>query len=378
MYKIIVEMKIRLLGKNPEELKTVAQEAGLPKFAAGQMAQWLYAKKVRSIDEMTNISKEGRARLAERYEVGVTEYSGFQVSSDGTKKYLFPVTASHSKGLDAGAVHPGAGENGAQVHDEPSDRALESGAVEAVMIPDKERATLCVSSQSGCRMGCRFCMTGRQGFHGHLSVADIMSQFLAVDESDVLTNAVFMGMGEPLDNYDNVMRAIEILTSDWGFGWSPKRITLSTIGVIPALKRFLDESRCHLAVSLHNPFSDERLSMMPVEKAWPIRDVVDLIRQYDFTGQRRVSFEYTMFSGFNDTKRHADALTRLLAGLECRVNLIRFHKIPDFPYVSSPDAVMENFRDRLGRAGITATIRASRGEDILAACGMLAGKHNGK
>ena len=371
-------MKIRLLGKNPEELKTVAQEAGLPKFAAGQMAQWLYAKKVRSIDEMTNISKEGRARLAERYEVGVTEYSGLQVSSDGTKKYLFPVTASHSKGLDAGAVHPGTGENGAQVHDEPSDRALESGAVEAVMIPDKERATLCVSSQSGCRMGCRFCMTGRQGFHGHLSVADIMSQFLAVDESDVLTNAVFMGMGEPLDNYDNVMRAIEILTSDWGFGWSPKRITLSTIGVIPALKRFLDESRCHLAVSLHNPFSDERLSMMPVEKAWPIRDVVDLIRQYDFTGQRRVSFEYTMFSGFNDTKRHADALTRLLAGLECRVNLIRFHKIPDFPYVSSPDAVMENFRDRLGRAGITATIRASRGEDILAACGMLAGKHNGK
>ena len=383
MYKIIVEMKIRLLGKNPEELKTVAQEAGLPKFAAGQMAQWLYAKKVRSIDEMTNISKEGRARLAERYEVGVTEYSGLQVSSDGTKKYLFPVTASHRKGLDNGDVRPAAGENAVQAHDavpgSPSgDSSLESGAVEAVMIPDKERATLCVSSQSGCRMGCRFCMTGRQGFHGHLSVADIMSQFLAVDESDVLTNAVFMGMGEPLDNYDNVMRAIEILTSDWGFGWSPKRITLSTIGVIPALKRFLDESRCHLAVSLHNPFSDERLSMMPVEKAWPIRDVVDLIRQYDFTGQRRVSFEYTMFSGFNDTKRHADALTRLLAGLECRVNLIRFHKIPDFPYVSSPDAVMENFRDRLGRAGITATIRASRGEDILAACGMLAGKHNGK
>ena len=376
-------MKIRLLGKNPEELKTVAQEAGLPKFAAGQMAQWLYVKKVRSIDEMTNISKEGRARLAERYEVGVTEYSGLQASSDGTKKYLFPVTASHRKGLDNGDVRPAAGEKAAQAHDavpgSPSgDSSLESGAVEAVMIPDKERATLCVSSQSGCRMGCRFCMTGRQGFHGHLSVADIMSQFMAVDESDVLTNAVFMGMGEPLDNYDNVMRAIEILTSDWGFGWSPKRITLSTIGVIPALKRFLDESRCHLAVSLHNPFSDERLSMMPVEKAWPIRDVVELIRQYDFTGQRRVSFEYTMFSGFNDTKRHADALTRLLSGLECRVNLIRFHKIPDFPYVSSPDAVMENFRDRLGRAGITATIRASRGEDILAACGMLAGKHNGK
>lgn len=357
------DMKIRLLGKTPDELKRIAVSAGLPGFAGGQMAQWMYVKKVRSIDEMTNISKAGRQKLSERYEVGVTGYSGLQTSSDGTRKYLFPVVCTRMKGL-------------ALTDDlkAPED-TLEEGAVEAVMIPDDDRATLCVSSQSGCRMGCRFCMTGRQGFHGHLSVADILSQFMAVDESDRLTNAVFMGMGEPLDNYDNVMRAIEILTAPWGFAWSPKRITLSTIGVLPALRRYLDESRCHLAVSLHNPFSDERLSVMPVEKVWPIRDVVELIREYDFTGQRRVSFEYTMFSGFNDTKRHADALIRLLSGLECRVNLIRFHRIPVFPFGTSPDAVMENFRDRLGRAGITATIRASRGEDILAACGMLAGKH---
>ncbi len=334
-------------------------EEGLPGFTAKQIAQWLYVKKVRSIDEMTNLSKAARASLSEKYEVGVTPYAGLQVSSDGTRKYLFPVRCSHRRGMN---VRIDEGE-------------LEDGAVEAVMIPDDDRATLCVSSQSGCRMGCRFCMTGRQGFHGHMSAADIISQFIAVDESDRLTNTVFMGMGEPLDNYDNVMRAIEILTADWGFGWSPKRITLSTIGVLPNLKRYLEDCKCHLAVSLHNPYAPERFSVMPVQGTWPIQEVIDLIRQYDFSGQRRVSFEYTMFAGFNDTKAHADALIRMLRGLECRMNLIRFHKIPDFPYTTSPDLVMENFKTRLNNAGIMTTIRASRGEDILAACGMLAGQH---
>ena len=217
-------------------------------------------------------------------------------------------------------------------------------------------------------------MTGRQGFHGHMSAADIISQFIAVDESDRLTNAVFMGMGEPLDNFDNVMRAIEILTADWGFAWSPKRITLSTIGVLPNLKRYLDECKCHLAVSLHNPVPEERLSVMPVQGAWPIQDVIDLIKQYDFSGQRRVSFEYTMFAGFNDTKVHADALVRMLRGLECRMNLIRFHAIPDSPLAPSPMPVIESFKERLNGAGLMTTLRASRGEDIYAACGMLAGK----
>ena len=357
--KKIVPMKIKLLGKNLDELKNIVAQEGLPGFTAKQIAQWLYVKKVRSIDEMTNLSKAARAALSEKYEVGVTPYAGLQISTDGTRKYLFPVKCTHKRGLNLRV----------------SEDELEEGAVEAVMIPDDDRATLCVSSQSGCRMGCKFCMTGRQGFHGHLSAADIISQFIAVDESDRLTNAVFMGMGEPLDNYDNVMRAIEILTADWGFAWSPKRITVSTIGVIPNLKRFLEESRCHLAVSLHDPFGPERLSVMPVQGAWPIQEVIDLIRQYDFTGQRRVSFEYTMFAGFNDTKAHADALIRMLRGLECRMNLIRFHKIPDFPYETSPDVIIENFKNRLNNSGIMTTVRASRGEDILAACGMLAGQH---
>ena len=352
-------MKIKLLGKNLDELKALVAEEGLPGFTAKQIAQWLYVKKVRSIDDMTNLSKAARATLSEKYEVGVTPYAGLQISTDGTKKYLFPVKCSHKRGLNVRV----------------SEDELEDGAIEAVMIPDDDRATLCVSSQSGCRMGCKFCMTGRQGFHGHMSAADIISQFIAVDESDRLTNAVFMGMGEPLDNYENVMRAIEILTADWGFAWSPKRITVSTIGVLPNLKRYLDECKCHLAVSLHDPFGPERLSVMPVQGAWPIQEVIDLIKQYDFTGQRRVSFEYTMFAGFNDTKANADALIRMLKGLECRMNLIRFHKIPDFPYETSAPVIIENFKQRLNNCGLMTTVRASRGEDILAACGMLAGQH---
>lgn len=336
----------QLLGKTPDELKEIALKVGLPAFTGKQIAQWMYGRKVRSIDEMTNISKVGRERLKEEYSLGVTLPLTCQVSSDGTKKYLFPVG--------------------------------EDNAVEAVMIPDEDRKTLCVSSQAGCRMGCRFCMTGRQGFHGNLTAADILSQFIAIDEAAELTNAVFMGMGEPLDNFGNVMRAIEVLTADWGFGWSPKRITLSTIGVLPNLRKYLDSTRCHLAVSLHNPFPDERAEMMPVQKAWPVQEVIDMIREYDFTGQRRVSFEYTMFAGLNDDKRHADALIRLLRGLECRVNLIRFHKIPDAPFETTPQIIMERFRDRLSNHGITCTIRASRGEDILAACGMLAGEHKKK
>ena len=336
----------KLLGKNPSQLKEIALSAGLPGFTGNQLAQWIYGKRARTLAEMTNLSKAGRERLSESYEVGVALPLGKATSSDGTSKYLFPVDGNPDN------------------------------AVEAVMIPDGDRKTLCVSSQAGCKMGCKFCMTGRQGFHGNLSAADILSQFFGIDEAADLTNTVFMGMGEPLDNWEEVKRVIEVLTAPWGFGWSPKRVTLSTIGVIPNLKRYLDECRCHLAVSLHNPFPDERLSLMPVEKAYPIESVIDLIRQYDFTGQRRVSFEYTMFAGFNDTPRHADALLRLLQGLECRVNLIRFHRIPDFPYGTSPQASMEAFRDRLSRGGITATIRASRGEDILAACGLLAGLHN--
>lgn len=344
-------MKEKLLGKTLTELEEAAMACGLRPFVGRQIALWLYSKRVRGWDRMVNISRSAREALAERYDLGICAPAGSALSSDGTRKYLFPVCCT-----------VGGRE--------------EKSAVEAVVIPDGERRTLCVSSQAGCRMGCRFCMTGRQGFHGNLDAADILNQFISADDSGSLTNTVFMGMGEPLDNYPAVERVIEVLTSDWGFGWSPKRITLSTVGVLPVLERYLESQRSHLAVSLHNPFPGERAEMMPVQKAYDIGDIVSLIRRYDFSGQRRVSFEYTMFAGYNDDKRYADALIRLLRGLECRVNLIRFHSIPDFPYGTSPDAAMEMFRDRLNSNGIICTIRQSRGEDIFAACGMLAGRHS--
>ena len=389
-----------LLGKTLEELKEIALELSLPAFTAKQIADWLYKKRVTSIDKMTNLSKSARERLAKESVIGIDQTLQVVTSQEGTRKYLFkPQSAAEQQstaGQQSTAKQQSTAErqSAAEQQSTAGPQGCASGSIESVIIPDNERKTICVSSQVGCKMACTFCMTGRQGFHGNLSVASILSQFIAVEESQELTNAVFMGMGEPLDNLENVMRAIEVLTADWGFAWSPKRITLSTIGVttqlggrgivwkgveyknVNPLKFFLDNCKVHLAVSLHNPFFEERLALMPAEKSFPLEKTLKLIKEYDFTGQRRVSFEYTMFNKVNDSKRHADRLAQLLRGLECRVNLIRFHSIPDSPLESSPMQVIEHFRERLQASGITATIRASRGEDILAACGMLSGKGN--
>ncbi|MCQ2564210.1 MAG: radical SAM protein, partial [Mogibacterium sp.] len=227
----------------------------------------------------------------------------------------------------------------------------------------------------GCKMNCEFCMTGKQGWSGNLSAAEIMNQIMAVPESQSLTNIVFMGMGEPMDNMDEVLKAIRILTSDWGFGWSPHRITVSTVGVIPGIRRFLDECQCHLAISLHNPFSAEREAIMPAEKAFHIADVMEVLREYDWSHQRRVSFEYILISGKNDSIRHAAEIIRLTRGIECRVNLIRWHSIPNVDLHSPEESKMIWFRDYLSDNGVTCTIRRSRGEDIQAACGLLSSNH---
>lgn len=361
-------MKKKLLGLTLSELTEICHQEGLPGFTARQICDWLYKKRVVDFEQMTNLSKKARQALSEKYEVGAVPYCKYAMSKDGTRKYLFEVRPLSKA---AGA-------------DESLSSLSTARYVEAVMIPDGERKTLCVSSQAGCRMGCRFCMTGRQGFHGNLDAAQILSQFFLIDEAEELTNAVFMGMGEPLDNLDNVLRALDVLTSDWGCAWSPKRITLSTIGLNKSvsvrkspLERFLEESRVHLAVSLHNPFPDERRELMPSEGAFPLKKTLEIIRRYDFTGQRRVSFEYIMFKGLTDTPRHAEALVSLLRGLECRVNLIRFHDIGDTEFVPSSMKTVQAFEDRLNAAGIKATLRASRGQDIEAACGMLSGKEAG-
>ena len=328
-----------LLGLTLAELQALVASYKMPAFTAKQIAQWLYQKRVQTIDEMSNLSKKHRELLSESYEVGLVPPVEEAVSVDGTVKYLF--------------------------------RTVNDKLVEAVYIPDNERATLCVSSQMGCKMNCLFCMTGKQGFNGNLTSNEIMNQIHSIPQNDQLTNLVFMGMGEPMDNIEELFKALEILTAPWGYAWSPKRITVSTIGLMKHLKRFLDESNCHLAVSLHSPFPQERLSIMPVEKAWPMLDLLTLLRQYDFSKQRRLSFEYIMFHGFNDTKRHAQELAHILKGMDCRVNLIRFHAIPHVDLKSSNESAMNYFRDYLNDRGITCTIRSSRGEDIFAACGML-------
>ncbi len=291
---------------------------------------------------MTNLSKAARQRLASEYTIGREQPKMRTESVDGTAKYLFTGVGARD--------------------------------IESVMIPDGDRTTLCVSSQAGCKMNCSFCMTGRQGFHGNLTASAIINQILSVPESEKLTNIVFMGMGEPMDNLSEVLAAIEILTSPWGLAWSPKRITVSTIGKIKELKQLLERTKVHIAISVHSPFSAERLSLMPVERAYPVSEVMSLLRDYDFTHQRRLSVEYIMWRGVNDDNRHADALARLVRGTECRVNLIRFHAIPGVELQPCSEQVMTAFRDRLNALGITATIRASRGKDIMAACGMLAGK----
>lgn len=328
-----------LMGMTLAELKAVAGQLGMPAFTGKQMAEWLYKRQVKTIDEMTNISKTNRAKLAEIYEIGYRDHIDAQYSKDGTIKYLFPI---------------------------------ESGKfVETVYIPEKDRATLCVSCQVGCKMNCLFCQTGKQGFEGNLTTADILNQIYALPERDKLTNIVFMGQGEPMDNLDNVLKTTGILTAEYGYAWSPKRITVSSVGIKARLKRFLDESDCHVAISMHSPIREQRASIMPAEKSMSIEEVINLLHQYDFSHQRRLSVEYIMFGGMNDSMTHAREIVRLLEGLDCRVNLIRFHRIPDVDLPESDENRMEVFRDYLTHHGVFTTIRASRGEDIFAACGLL-------
>lgn len=328
-----------LYGSTLNQLKTLAEELGLSRFTHKQIARWLYTRFVDDIESMTDLSKSARATLAANCTLGLSAPLKVSVSADGTKKYLFATT--------------------------------EGEYIESALIPDGERMTLCVSSQAGCKMGCKFCATGRMGFRHNLSATEIINQVISIPERDRLTNIVFMGMGEPLDNIDNVLRALDILTSEWGMAWSPTRITVSTAGVARTLPRLLDEQKVHIAVSLHNPFPEERREIMPIENSYSIVEVCNILRRYDFTHQRRVSFEYIVLEDKNCSPRHIKELCRLLDGIKCRINLIRFHRIPDSPFFSPPlDRIIE-FRDTLTRRGIQTTLRASRGEDIEAACGLL-------
>jgi 23S rRNA (adenine2503-C2)-methyltransferase len=335
-------MNENLFGKTLDEILGIAQNLGLPAYSAKQIASWLYNKQVGSFDEMTNLSKKARFLLNEQYTIKVTMPVKVQVSTDGTKKYLF--------GTESGKF------------------------IETAMIPEEDRITVCVSSQVGCKMGCLFCMTGKQGFQGQLSAGEIVNQIRSIEEAGRITNIVYMGMGEPFDNLPEVLKSLEILTAPWGYAMSPRRITVSTIGIIPEMVTFLEQSEAHLAISLHTPYDEERKMLMPVQVAYPIREVIREIRKWDFSHQRRVSFEYILFRNLNDSEKHIRELARLLNGLSCRINLIRFHPIPGTPLQPASDETLYHFRERLNEKGILTTIRASRGQDIYAACGLLSTK----
>ena len=331
--------KENLFGKNLAELQEITKGLNLPKYTAGQIASGLYQKGITSIDEMTNLSKKARRQLSEKYDFGLDTYSNVQISADGTKKYLF-------------ATHKG-------------------NYIESAFIPENKRNTLCLSTQVGCKMRCLFCMTGKQGFQANLTAGEILNQIRSLPEREQLTNLVFMGMGEPMDNLDALMKSLEILTADWGFVWSPKKITVSTIGLVPAMRHFLKNSSCHLAVSLHSPFEKERRMLMPVSQKYSIKDILDELRNHSFNRQRRVSFEYIVFSGLNDTPAHVKELARILNGFKCRINLIRFHPIPNTPLEGTTEESILQFKEALNAKGIITTIRTSRGQDIDAACGLL-------
>lgn len=339
-----------LIGMSLEELQDVAYRGKMPRFVGKQLAEWIYQKSVTDFDEMNNISKKNRQWLSENYVIGREEPVKASKSQDGTVKYLFAVGDGRT--------------------------------VESVYIPDKDRATLCVSSQSGCKMNCYFCATGKMGFRKQLTAAQILNQILSIPPKPApgnapmqpLTNVVFMGMGEPLDNFKEVYKVIRVLTEPWGLSWSPKRITVSTVGKLPELKDLLDKTQVHVAISVHTADTAQRESMMPAQKAFPITAVMKLLAAYDFSHQRRLSLEYIMWRGVNDDVAHAEMLVKLIGKLECRVNLIRFHRIPGVELAPASDERMLMFRNFLNSKGITATIRASRGEDIEAACGMLSTK----
>lgn len=338
---------VELLGQSEHQLRSLAESLGYRSFVGSQLAHWLYVQRVDRFSGMSNLPGRLRDLLENDYRLG--RYSPRQVaeSSDGTRKYLYDVVSLLS--------------------------ARGSRSVETAVIPDGDRLTVCLSCQSGCRMGCLFCATGAQGFGGNLNAGEIVNQLLSLPEYERVSNLVLMGMGEPLDNYDAVVGALDVFTGSWGLGMSPRRITLSSVGVSSNLERFVRERSCHLAVSLHSPYDEERQWLIPAARGHYIADLMNVLLRGDWQGQRRLSFEYVVLRGVNDSVRHVLALAHLLRGLPVRVNLIPYHPTGGAndrfgsPSADRVDAMSLELND----LGVRTTVRASRGEDIGAACGML-------
>ncbi len=333
---------MNIYGKTITELEEFVVQNKYPKYVAQQIANWMYQKKVLDFFKMNNISNKIRKELSQIASIDVHQPVKQKKSKDGTIKFLFQ--------------YP--------------DKAL----IETVYIPDNDRHTLCISTQVGCKYNCEFCMTGKAGFTRNLSVGEIINQYHNIPQQEKITNIVYMGMGEPLDNYENLIKSLEIFNSKYGFNIGNKRITISTIGILPQLENLIKIGKFRLALSLHFAISDVRKQFMPVQKVHNIKKVLDTIKKYKFSADKRFSIEYIVFKGINDRDEDIAQIVKLLHGVKCRVNLLHFHDIPNTKLQSVSHQQMELFKNKLIKKGIQATIRKSRGQDIEAACGLLSGK----
>jgi len=329
-----------LCGLDAEEISELIKAGGFTHAHAVIVAGLLYKKGSSALEKSTRIPKRLKNYLSEVSQTGISLPVRSEGSADGTIKYLF---------------------------ESPDGKKFES-----VFIPDEKRKTVCVSTQSGCRMGCPFCVTGRYGFHGNLSAGDIVSQVISLQNNGKITHVVFMGMGEPMDNMDNVLKACRILTAEWGMAISPVNITVSSVGITPAIKEYLEKSDCNLALSLYSPFHEERQIVIPAENAYPVKEIINMMAHFPLKKKRRMTIAYVMISGINDTDRHLEELIKITGGTQIRINLLPFHPVPGDDRRSSSDERLQFFKHNLVMAGISASVRKSRGTDISAACGLLA------
>ena len=357
----VANPKIDLLNFNREELNSELQTRfGVEKYRGNQLIQWLYRERLTDFEGMTNVSREFRARLAETYLITRPEIITTQLSKDGTRKYLF--------------------------------RLADGAEVESVLICQPTRYTLCISSQVGCAIGCKFCRTGLMGLKRHLKTSEILGQVLAVQDDcwrrfsgagqgnsaaetppDLFQNIVFMGMGEPLHNFDNVSRAVNLLTDEGGFNFSPRKITVSTSGLIPAINRFGSEGvRANLAISLNATTDEVRTKIIPINKKWPLTELLQSLRSFPLTGRKKLTIEYVMLRGVNDTDEDMKRLPGLLADIPSKVNLIPYNENAGLGYFGPRVETVHRWHDYLLKKGLNSTIRWSKGQDISAACGQLA------
>lgn len=328
-----------------EEIEGFIAAGGKEKYRARQIMKWLYRQGAVSFDEMTDLAKDLRIALTGLARIGQPDVEAIQTSSDTTKKILF---------------------------------RLEDGLfIESVLIPGKNHWTICISTQAGCRMGCRFCLTGQGGLKRNLQASEITSQITILQrtlpEGPQIRNIVLMGMGEPLDNYDAVLKAVRIITSDYGLGFSNRKVTLSTCGLAPMIARLGSDVCINLAISLNAPDNEKRCDLMPVNRKYPLEKLLDACRNYPMPGRRMLTFEYILMAGVNDSARDANKLIALLKGLHCKLNLIAFNEYPGSAYKTPSQESVSAFQQILLKNHYTAILRASKGRDILAACGQLQG-----